>query len=376
MRYTHRVQRRILLASDLQERGGAAEALRLLARYLPHERFSVTVALPVKPALDTLCVELESYGCGIERLAHSSARDPRGVTEFASIVQAATPDLVHAHLAHSGSCRSLILGASARRIPVVTTEHDPFHLPFFKRLVKRLTLRKTARTIAVSDATREFLIQEYGLPSSAVTRIWNGIEVARMRGGAVRTAELEEYRSHAPLILTDAALHHRKGLDVLIEAMRTVLVAAPNALSLIIGNGPDAQELRDLVAARGVGQSARFLGWPDNLVDLLATCDMLVQPSRREAFGIGVIQAMAAGKPVVATQVGGHVDTIEQDITGILVPAEDPHALANAILALASDPARRASMGAAGSARADAHFTAERMATDTAALYDDVLAHA
>ena len=158
--------------------------------------------------------------------------------------------------------------------------------------------------------------------------------------------------------------------------MRTVLVAAPNALSLIIGNGPDAQELRDLVAARGVGQSARFLGWPDNLVDLLATCDMLVQPSRREAFGIGVIQAMAAGKPVVATQVGGHVDTIEQDITGILVPAEDPHALANAILALASDPARRASMGAAGSARADAHFTAERMATDTAALYDDVLAHA
>ena len=365
--------RQILLASDGLERGGTLEVLRLLARHLPHERFALTVALPDATALDSLSAELKADGVATERLAHWAPRDPLGFTEFRNLLAATGAELVHLHLPHTGSCRSLILAAGSAGRKVVATEHDPIRLGFLKGMAKHLTLRKTFRTIVISDSSLEFMRQEYGLNRQQVVRIWNGIEPERFRGGAVRTPELQEYRKRAPLLLCIATLHPHKGVDVLLEALREVVRDASQALLLVVGEGPAASDLRRIAAARGVAAHVRFLGWRTDVPDLLATCDVLAQPSRRETFGLAVVEAMAAGRAVVATRVGGHADTVEHESTGLLVPPEDPSGLAAAILSLTSDPGRRATMGAAGQARAAMLFTAERMASETAALYDSIL---
>lgn len=365
--------RNVILASDALERGGALEVLHLLARHLPHDRFALTVALSDVTALDSLAGELEADGVAVRRLAHWAPRDPLGFTEFRGLLAATSPDLIHLHLPHPGSCRSFIMAAGTAGRPVVTTEHDPVRLGFLKGMAKQVTLRETARTIVISDSSLEFMRREYGLNGQRVVRIWNGIEPERFRAGAVRSAELQEYRRRAPLVLCVATLQPHKGVDVLLEALREVVRGAPQALLLVVGDGPAVSQLRGIAAAQGVTEHVCFLGWRTDVPDLLATCDVLAQPSRRETFGLAVVEAMAAGRAVVATRVGGHRDTVEHDATGLLVPSEDPSALAAAILSLTSDPSRRATMGAAGQARVAAYFTAERMASETAAVYESLL---
>jgi glycosyltransferase involved in cell wall biosynthesis len=177
----------------------------------------------------------------------------------------------------------------------------------------------------------------------------------------------------APVILTVARFAPQKGHQVLLEAIPTVLAHQPAAQFLWVGDGPLLPALRARAKSLGVGNHLHFLGRRDDVPELLGAADLFVLPSRFEGLPLAVLEAMAAGLPVVGTQVCGTQEAVADGRTGQLVPPDDPPALANAITALLSQPALAARFGAAGQQRFARLFGAGRMAQETADLYGELL---
>jgi glycosyltransferase involved in cell wall biosynthesis len=139
---------------------------------------------------------------------------------------------------------------------------------------------------------------------------------------------------------------------------------------VLVGTGPIEKELKDKY---GANPSLHFLGWRKDIPEILRATDIFVLPSLREAFGLSIVEAMASGVPVVATDTGGARDIIENSKSGLLVPPGDSESLKNALKTLIDNPAQRQDMAKNALGRVKSHFTAERMARETAELYQDLL---
>ena len=170
-------------------------------------------------------------------------------------------------------------------------------------------------------------------------------------------------------VLTVANLRPEKAHEILLEAAALLAGRHPNLRFLLAGDGPRRPELAARIASLGLGERVGLLGHRDDVPALLAQADVFVLPSRSEAYPNAAIEAMAAGRPVVASGVGGLLDLIDHDRTGLLVPPDDPAALAGAIDALVSDPARAARLGAAAAAESAARHGFDRMVRAFEALY-------
>jgi glycosyltransferase involved in cell wall biosynthesis len=171
-----------------------------------------------------------------------------------------------------------------------------------------------------------------------------------------------------PIVGTLARLDAIKGLDILLRA----LAELPGVTAVLVGEGEERDRLAKLAEALGVAERVLFVGWSEQARDHLTTFDVYVLPSRFEAVSASIIEAMFAGLPVVATNVGGVRDVVVHGETGLLVPPEDPAALARAVRGLLEDPTRRQQMGRAGRARAVERFTAASMAAQYEAVYAEL----
>ncbi|HEY7453293.1 MAG TPA: glycosyltransferase family 4 protein, partial [Thermoleophilaceae bacterium] len=160
-----------------------------------------------------------------------------------------------------------------------------------------------------------------------------------------------------------------KGIETLIDALPAVLATHPTASVAIAGDGPDRGALEERARAAGVDQAVRFLGETAGPMALLHGADLFVSASWAESFPYNVLEAMAAGLPVVATDVGGTAEAVEHERTGLVVPARDPDALSGAIAALIADPAQGTRFGKAGRQRVEERFGLERMIEGTLAVY-------
>jgi glycosyltransferase involved in cell wall biosynthesis len=179
-----------------------------------------------------------------------------------------------------------------------------------------------------------------------------------------------------PTVLTIGSLTAQKAQPDLLEAFASGSVARPRARLLIAGDGPRRAELEARAAALGLGSRARFLGARLDAADLLVACDVFALSSTREGLSITLLEAMRAGRPCVATRVGGNPEAVADGVTGSIVPPRDPAALGAALGRLLDDRALAETMGAAGRERFAARFTAERMVRETESLYRDALARA
>jgi glycosyltransferase involved in cell wall biosynthesis len=174
-------------------------------------------------------------------------------------------------------------------------------------------------------------------------------------------------------IVTVANLRPEKAHDVLLAAAADVVALRPDVEFIIAGGGPLREQIEADVRRRGLARHVRLLGHCDDVRGVLAAADLFVLPSRSEAFPNAVLEAMAAGVPVVTTAVGGLLELIEQDRTGMLVPVDDPRALAAAILGLVANPARANAL-AAEARRTAERYSFTRMVDAFEALYLDQLA--
>jgi hypothetical protein len=172
-------------------------------------------------------------------------------------------------------------------------------------------------------------------------------------------------------VLTLAQLMHRKGIDVLLRAMAEI--HEPRPTLLVAGDGPEAASLRALAGTLRLGERVRFLGRRGDAGDLLAACDAFCLPSRAEGMGVAALEALGASRPVVATCVGGLGELIVDGECGLLVPAEDPAALAAAIVRLRDDRALRERLAAAGPQRVAQGFAPEQYVARHLEVYRAVL---
>jgi glycosyltransferase involved in cell wall biosynthesis len=285
---------------------------------------------------------------------------------LASSLRRFAPDVLHTHLVHAELCVAA-LPAPRRPRRILTHHHGDHFVAGGRRLsatLDRWAGTRFDRVVAVSRYVYDFLRNHYRYPAEKLEQISNGW------AGAPR-----ESPGHAsePTIVTVARLRPQKGHAVLLDAFTRVREEIPNARLRLVGDGPLAEELQRQAAALGITDSVEFAGTSLDVWSELEQAHVFALASHYEPQGIAVLEAMAAGLPVVATAVGGIPELIEPGRTGELVPPNDPVALANELVRLLSSPSRCEVYGQEGRREA-AGYTVDKAVTGYFDLYERVIA--
>jgi glycosyltransferase involved in cell wall biosynthesis len=310
-------------------------------------------------------------------------RDLPALGALVRLIRRTRPHIVHTHTAKGGT-----LGRTAAalcRVPVIVhTFHGHVLQGYFSPARTRLFLgieRALARVsdclVAVSSRVREELLAlGIGTPS-AFDVVPLGLDLEPFAGSAARRGELRRelgLSPEVPLVGIVARLVPVKAHEVFLEAAQVVAQAHSAAQFLIVGDGERRAELEQLAARAGLSARVRFLGWRGDLDRVYADLDVAVLTSKNEGSPVALIEAMAAGRAVVATQVGGVPDVVTDGVTGRLVPGGDAVAAAHGIIGLLQHPDQRAQLGGAARAFVLDRFGAARLLQDVDGLYRRLLA--
>lgn len=363
--------------------GGVARHVLDLVSHLDQEEFPCSLYLSLertgspRHAFRTLAQER-----GIRLRELSLVRAPNGaaVQQLSHWLRRDGISIAHMHSAKAG-----YLGRQAalrESIPAIYTPHAfPFQrttdwrCPLYRMIERRLA-QQTARMLCVSEGEYAAAVRA-GLPEEKLVVIPNGIDTDSW----TPTTALQRERSRAALRLRPedlvigaiARLTPQKGLDLLVTAAESLLPDFPRATLLIWGDGPQRPALMRLIRRLHIAR-VQLLGATDAPRAAFAAMDIFCAPSRWEAGPYAVLEAMASGLPTVASAVPGHVDYLEQEVSGLLVPPDLPGPLDGALRILLTDQDRRSVMGEAARARVETHFTLQRMVEATATLYRQVRA--
>jgi len=273
------------------------------------------------------------------------------------LVRSLRADVVHTHLVHADLYGGI--AARLRGAPLVSTKHndDPFRLGPFRH-VERAVTRLASRVIAITEALRRFNVERVGLPAEKVTTVHYGLDDLPEPWG---TNPPDPVPAGARVVLCVARLGAQKGVDVAVRALPAVRERHPDAVLVVLGEGPERDALEALA-----GDGVYLLGRVPDVAAWLRRAELLVHPARWEGFGLAVLEAMLAGLPVVASRVSSTPELVVDRVTGLLVPPDDPAALATAIVAVLDRPGE---LGHAGRERARREFSVDRMAGKTIDVY-------
>lgn len=299
--------------------------------------------------------------------------DPGGIYRFFHLLKEAHIDLINTQDQYTS-----IYGALAHfgtRIPVVTTRHvleepaDTFR-ERTRAMMALWAIRHGCRSVvAVSDSVRCHLETRGGVPISKIETIHNGIDVEAYSSQISRAEKRRAlgWLSDDRIVIMVAVLRRGKGHEILFEAIPSLRRAIPGVKIKIVGDGELDRELRS--AARRFGTLVEFMGQRLDIPELLGASDVLVLPSWSEALPTVLMEAGAASLPVVATDVGGAQEIVDNRKTGFLVPPGCSTALADRVIEVLKDPRRAREMGASARALIESRFSLERQAENLAALY-------
>jgi glycosyltransferase involved in cell wall biosynthesis len=294
--------------------------------------------------------------------------DPRLAVQVAQLLRRERPDIVHTHLVH-GDVYGLI-GAIACSGRLVSTKHndDRFRTGSFRHLEQLLT-RRAARVLCITASLARFNVDVVGLPPAKVQVVHYGLDAPPDAWGEADTSIVAPDRR---VLLAVSRLTEQKGLDVMVRALPAILDVVPEATLVVLGEGPDRGRLERLARELDVAAQVCLPGRTGDVAAWLRRSEIFVHPARWEGFGLVLLEAMHAGRAIVASRVSSIPEIVVDGETGLLVEPDDPRALATAVLELLGDPARSSDFGQAGGDRARALFSVERMAEATIAVYDAV----
>lgn len=290
------------------------------------------------------------------------------------IIKTKRIDIVHTHLVHGG-----ILGKLAAKLAgvkhIVITRHYGYERKentFLYRLEERLT-GSASVVIAISKAVRQHLIERNVVPTEKIIVIYNAIDLEMFNPDGV-TQTFQKDSSNL-IIGSIGRLHPQKGFTVLLESFQLVSEQLPNVTLEIVGNGVLREDLQNQAKRLNIADKVRFMGRISHqeIVQKLGQWDLFVISSLWEGFGIAIIEAMAMEKAVVATNVEGIVEIVDDGITGYLVPPKSPTALAQRIIELLSNETKRIEMGKTARGRVLKHFSIEQYVEKTKNVYDSLL---
>jgi sugar transferase (PEP-CTERM/EpsH1 system associated) len=262
---------------------------------------------------------------------------------------------------------------------VVHGEHgrdiaDPEGRNAKRNWIRRRFAPLVSHFVAVSRDLGRWLREDVRVPAAKVSTIYNGVDLARFSGSSrLEARETLGLSPETPVVCTVGRLDPVKDQAGLVRAFAGLLSVHPEAVLLIAGDGPCRDDLTRVVAELGVARNVRLLGECRDVPSVLAATNLFVLPSIAEGMSNTLLEAMAAGLPVVATRVGGNPELVDDGVTGRLVPSRDPAALREAMAAYLDDPHLGAAHGKASRQRAAECFTLERMCAEYVGLYHRLL---
>jgi glycosyltransferase involved in cell wall biosynthesis len=315
----------------------------------------------------------------------SPLRDLLATIRLAGLIRRERPQILHTHTAKAGTVGRVaaLLAGPARPPIVVHTFHGhvlrgyfgPLRSRFFRELERRLARNSTA-LVAVSPQVRDDLVELGVAPPEKFVVVRLGIELDERVGSADGRAETRRYlgipdgRFAVGWVGRMTAV--KRGEDVL-EGFKLLRDRGVDATLCLVGDGPDRAQLERKAHELGIVRNTLFLGYQEDVAPLYAAFDALVLPSGNEGTPVSVIEALAAGRPVVATRVGGVPDVVRDGVDGFLVDAGATDELAERLSCLAADPALRERLGAAGRARVVPRYAVDRLVDDVDRLYRSLL---
>ncbi len=352
-------------------KGGAFGHAVRLSRELIARGYEAAICGPHGHLSEGLDVPV--FDVAIPRRPHL-VHHPTAVARIGSIFRRYAPDVIHAHGSQGGVAARLARVARPEK-PLVFSPHNFAFTNYFTNPVERGLYRSievalaplATRFLCVCEAERR--VAATVAPKSRLRVVHNGIEPLRATAPDPALAALSR---RGPLIGVVAEMQPPKGLSSLIAAMPEILAARPDATLAIAGDGPERVDLEAEIADLGVGGQVLLLGSIDGVAGLIGASDVYVQPGWSESFPYSVLEAMSLAAPIVATDVGGVGEAIEDGVTGRLVASKDPSALARAALDLLANRQAARRLGAAARERMMSRFRLYQMVDGTLDVYREV----
>jgi starch synthase (maltosyl-transferring) len=356
--------------------GGTEKALLELIRYIDRKEFTVYVCSVKKPGTFARALADEadgffslnlSEGGGISAIANFIP----AVLRLIQLIRAVSPSILHCFL-----FRANILGRIAGRIarvPVIISSIRVIEARRAKHLIDRLTSPLVTHYLAVSQAVRNHTIRHVKISPSKIVTIYNGIKPTG--AGTTKPVWRNTLSLDADAVLLGliGRFHKQKGHTVLLTALRLVLAQAANTHLVFCGEGEEEARLKVRAQDLGVTEHVHFVGLVENAYQMLSQIDIVVVPSLWEGMPNVVLEAMAAGRPVVASNIAGLDEVVVAGETGLLFKPGDPHGLADALLKLIQDPSLAKRMGRAGYELVQQKFQIRTTVEQTTNFYRAVL---
>jgi len=370
--------KKIVFYTDTPQIGGAEKIIQLINKFINREQFETILVCSNYPELNKWCNKIEKEGTKIYRLNVKGKHDPRHFTQLKTILKNEKTDILHIHVWNPASCRYAYFAGHSLKIPIITTEHDPFKLSYFKNLFKKLIIKKVDKIIVVSEKNKNLLENLYPEQKEKIQLIHNGIDLDFWKSQLLRFTiedrkEIKEKlflaKEDTLIVLSVAELHERKGQDILINTIPRITEKFPNVKFVFVSKGPRKDDYIDLVKYFKVEKHAIFIGQQNKIPQIMACSDIFVLPSRREAFGLVNIEAMATMLPVIASKVGGVPEIIDDQKSGFLVESENVNEFENALFKLIENETLRKEMGTNGYKIVKSKFTAKIMTENYENIY-------
>lgn len=380
--YTEEKPVRVLHIVGDSRFGGVARIIRGLGRISRAEGWQVDV-LATDPLLQNVLTK-DSLGVVNLDVIHRAIRplsDFGGLMRLRRFLERERYTIVHTHTSKAGFVGRLAARMAGIPIIVHTVHGFAFHeqsptlVRQFYSVLERMASRWCDRIVSVSQFHRSWALELGICGPSQIEAIPNGI-TPQARREQVERADLRRelgVGDRELCILSVARLAADKGLANLIQAAEILRSGERNFRVVIAGDGPVRAALEQLARDRGVTDVVTFLGFREDVPELLHAADLVVLPSLREGLSISLLEAMAAGKPIIASSIGSHREVAAQSEMALLVPPADPETLAKTIRELTGNPLRMAQIGVRARALFEACYTEDRMLKSYHRLYQNLL---
>ncbi len=370
---------RVLLFSDADVFAGTERHMFDLANGLRHQNVEALIASPTPSQLKD-----RAEGAGIPHIAIQKGGliDSAAVKSLRQLLISGRVDLIHAHNGRT-MLSSAVAVSLAGKGAAVATQHflEPDHVnrkgpkSILSGAAHHWVGGRLKHYIAISDAVRDSMLSRNEAPVSKITVIPNGmppVELEKLIAVSQVRSSLGLHEGQV-MLLCAARLEKEKDVTSLITAMEVVSRTLPDVICFVAGKGSLHSELTAQINRLGLSGKVKLLGFRDDILSLIAACDLFVLPSLAEPFGLVLLEAMALRKPVIATDAGGPREIVVSGNTGTLVPPAAPESLARAIVQICSEPGALTRLGDHGFARYQELFTAERMSKAMISVYAQAL---
>ena len=366
---------RILMLVYEPHHSGQGRHILSLAGGLDKSKYEVRVMCPAgnKETIEGL----EKLGIMAIPTPMHKLRNSKAACRLIAVIRDSRPHILHVHSQEAGLWARAVGWLTGVKMIVYTPHTVKIRQKRWQgayEMWERLMGLFTHRLIALNDGQRQELIRKRIISARKTVVIYNGIASTpfEILSGALNRNSLAILSSHK-IITQIGRLSVQKGTRYFLEAAKMVLEERPETTFLLVGEGPLAEEMRLYAETLGISPQVRFLGWRDDVPAILAATDICVLASLWEGLPYTLLEAMAARKPVVATDTDGSREVVEEGRTGFLVPPGDVPALAEKILVLLGDGELRREMGKEGRERLEKHFLVEVMIEKVEEVYDELI---